>query len=53
MAEGGASEMEIASITGHTIGQVKSILEKHYLATSQRLGDRAIAALEGRRNGTQ
>jgi hypothetical protein len=53
MAEGGASEMEIAAITGHTIGQVKSILEKHYLASSQRLGDRAIAALSDRRRRTQ
>jgi hypothetical protein len=46
LASLGCTEIEIASITGHTISIVKSILEKHYLARSQRLGDSAIRRLE-------
>jgi integrase len=41
-----ASEAEIATITGHSLRDVRSILDAHYLARDPALGDRAIAKLE-------
>ena len=46
LALAGASEPEIASITGHSIGDVKSILEKHYLHRDPKLALNAIPKLE-------
>jgi integrase len=41
-----ASEAEIATITGHSLRDVRSILDAHYLARDPALGDSAIAKLE-------
>jgi integrase len=48
LAELGSTEIEIASITGHSISEVKSILDKHCLSRTQALGDSAIRKLENR-----
>jgi hypothetical protein len=49
------TEAEIATITGHTIGQVRSILDAHYLHRHPELGEHAIRKLEAgtiaRQNG--
>jgi integrase len=42
----GCTEAEIATITGHTLGQVRSILDAHYFHRDPALGERAIAKLE-------
>jgi len=44
-----ASEAEIATITGHSLRDVRSILDAHYLARDIALGDSAIAKLERRK----
>jgi integrase len=44
-----ASEAEIATITGHSLHDVRSILDAHYLARDPALGDNAIAKLERRK----
>jgi hypothetical protein len=43
-----ASEAEIATITGHSLRDVRSILDAHYLSRDRALGDSAIAKLERR-----
>jgi hypothetical protein len=48
LAELGCTELEIASITGHALSAVRSILDKHYLSRTQALGDNAIRKLEAR-----
>ncbi len=48
LAEMGSTDIEIASVTGHSISDVKSILDSHYLSRTQRLGDNAIDRLERR-----
>lgn len=47
LAEAGCSEIEIATITGHSIRNISSILEK-YLSRTKRLAESAIIKLEGR-----
>jgi integrase len=42
----GCTEAEIATITGHTLGQVRSILAAHYLHRHPELGEQAIRKLE-------
>jgi integrase len=42
----GATEPEIATITGHTLRSVRAILDTHYLARDPALGDSAITKLE-------
>jgi integrase len=42
----GCSEAQIATITGHTLGQVRSILDAHYLHRHPELGEQAIRKLE-------
>ena len=42
----GATEAEIASATGHTLGQVRSILDKHYLCRDPALGENLMQKLE-------
>jgi len=37
---------DIARISGHSIGEVKSILEKHYLASDQDRADAVILRME-------
>ena len=44
----GCSEAEIASITGHTLRDVRSILDAHYLHRDPALAENAIRKLEGR-----
>ena len=44
----GATEAEIANITGHSLRDVHAILEAHYLARDPTLGDNAIRKLERR-----
>jgi hypothetical protein len=40
---------EIATITGHSLRDVRSILDAHYLARDPAFGDSAIAKLERRK----
>ena len=46
----GCNEIEIASFTGHAIGDVKSILEKSYLKRDPTIATNAIRKLETRTN---
>jgi integrase len=48
LAHAGAELPEIASITGHSLGDVGRILDRHYLHRDQGLSDNAIAKLEAR-----
>jgi len=48
LALAGCTVPEIASITGHSLTQVKTILEKHYLSRDPRLAQSAILKLEKR-----
>jgi integrase len=48
LALAGATEAEIATITGHSIRGVRAILDTHYLARDPALGESAIAKLEQR-----
>jgi integrase len=48
LAIAGCTEAEIATITGHTLRDVRSILDAHYLHRDQQLGENAIAKLEAR-----
>ena len=48
MAKAGATEIEIASVTGHTTSATRSILEKHYLGHDPELATNAIQKLEKR-----
>jgi integrase len=42
LALAGATEAEIASITGHKLSDVRSILDAHYLHRDPALGEAAI-----------
>ena len=42
----GATEAEIANITGHSLRDVHAILDMHYLARDPALGENAIRKLE-------
>jgi len=42
----GATEAEIATITGHSLRSVRAIIDTHYLARDPALGDSAITKLE-------
>jgi len=48
LALAGCTEAEIATITGHSLRDVRSILDAHYLNRDVRLGESAIAKLEKR-----
>ena len=48
MAVAGATEMEIATITGHAVGDVKSILDSFYLNRDPAMAISAIGKLEKR-----
>jgi integrase len=50
LALAGCSEAQIATITGHTLGQVRSILDAHYLHRHPELGEQAIRKLEAGTN---
>lgn len=42
----GSKVEDIAQITGHSIGEVKSVLEKHYMAADQELSDAVILRMD-------
>jgi integrase len=42
----GATEAEIATITGHSMRSVRAIIDRHYLARDSALGESAIRKLE-------
>ncbi len=46
LALAGCTEAEIATITGHSLGDVRSILDAHYLHRDPRLAEAAIRKLE-------
>jgi hypothetical protein len=46
LAEAGCSVPEIATITGHSLKDVGSILDRHYLNRSVKIGLSAMAKLE-------
>jgi integrase len=46
LAIAGCTEAEIATITGHSLRDVRSILDAHYLARDPALGENAIRKLE-------
>ena len=48
LAVAGCTEAEIATITGHSLRDVRSILDKHYLNRDQTLAENAIRKLEAR-----
>jgi integrase len=48
LALAGATEAEIATITGHSLQSVRQILDAHYLARDPALGESAIRKLENR-----
>jgi len=48
LALAGATEAEIATITGHSLRSVRAILDTHYLARDPALGESAITKLEQR-----
>jgi integrase len=50
LALAGATEAEIATITGHSLRSVRAILDTHYLARDPALAENAIAKLEQRTN---
>jgi integrase len=45
-AREGSSVEDISRISGHSIGEVRSILEKHYLAPDQERADAVILRME-------
>ena len=50
----GCTEAEIATITGHSLRDVRSILDAHYLARDPALAESAIRKLEaGHKTGTK
>lgn len=50
LAIAGATEAEIATISGHSLRDVRSILDAHYLNRDPRLAESAIRKLEARTN---
>lgn len=52
LAVAGATVPEIAKVSGLSLGDVRSILDKHYLADDAALAENAIRKLEGRNNGS-
>jgi integrase len=48
LAMAGCTEAEIATITGHSLRDVRAILDMHYLARDPALGESAIRKLETR-----
>jgi hypothetical protein len=47
LALAGATEPEIASITGHSLADVRRVLDHHYLHRDPQLAESAIRKLEG------
>lgn len=53
LAEAGATEAEIASITGHSLKDVSAILDSHYLSRTAALAESGIRKLERKGRGTK
>ncbi|MBI2717436.1 MAG: tyrosine-type recombinase/integrase [Rhizobiales bacterium] len=53
LAIAGATEAEIASFTGHSMNDVRSILDAHYLHRDPKLAQAAIHKLEAKKRGTE
>lgn len=53
LAVAGCTTPEIASITGHSLASVATILEKHYLHNDPRIAESAVIKLEKHKAGTQ
>lgn len=53
LAIAGATVPEIASVTGHSLGDVESILDTHYLSRDPELAKSAIRKLEAKRSRTE
>lgn len=53
LAEAGATEAEIASITGHSLRDVSAILDSHYLSRTAALAESGIRKLERKGRGTK
>lgn len=53
LAEAGATEAEIASITGHSLRDVSAILDSHYLSRTATLAESGIRKLERKGRGTK
>jgi integrase len=51
LAVAGCTEAEIATITGHSLSEVRSILDKHYFHRDPRLAESAIRKLERNKTG--
>jgi hypothetical protein len=49
----GCTKMEIATLTGHTVRDVRSILDANYLHRDPALAESAIRKLEGGENRTK
>lgn len=49
LGELGATAIEIAAVTGHSVSDVESILDSHYLSRTQLMSDNAIDRLERRK----
>jgi integrase len=52
LALAGCTEAEIATITGHSLRDVRSILDAHYLNRDPALAESAIRKLESRTNSS-
>jgi len=52
LALAGCTVPEIATITGHSLKDVETMLDRHYLARDKALGESAIAKLDRHRSGT-
>lgn len=52
LAEAGCSVPEIATITGHSLAEVETILDSHYLSRSRGMAESAISKLDQHRNRT-
>jgi integrase len=48
LAIAGCTEAQIAAVTGHTLRDVRSILDAHYLHRDPKLSEAAIRKLEAR-----
>ena len=51
LAVAGCTEAEIATITGHALSEVRSILDKHYFSRDPALAVSAIRKLERNKKG--
>jgi len=52
LAIAGCTDIEIATITGHSLKTVKDMLDRHYLSRDIALAESAVAKLEQHRAGT-